>query len=59
MCIIEDVGYSEENKNLYCRKCVIYLKTGKCEYLKYLESGVSVDISSDYCQDILIDECGF
>ncbi|WP_340818590.1 hypothetical protein [Methanolobus sp. WCC4] len=58
MCMIEEVGYSEENKKLYCTKCVIHVRTGKCEYLKYLESKVSVDLSREYLQEILIHECG-
>lgn len=59
MCMIEELGYSEENKKLYCRNCVIFVKTGKCEFLKYLESEVSVDLNRDYFQEILINECGY
>ena len=59
MCIIELIGYSEKNKDTYCTECIIYKRTGKCEYLKYLESTVSVDLGSDYVQEISIDECGF
>lgn len=58
MCMIEEVGYSKENKRIYCTNCVIYIRTGKCEYLNYLESNVSVDLSRDYIQEIYIDECG-
>ena len=59
MCMIEEMGYSEENKKLYCMNCVIYVRTGKCEYLKYLESKFSVSLSSDFFQETIIDECGF
>jgi len=59
MCIIELIGYSEKNKDTYCNECIIYKRTGKCEYLKYLESTVSVDLGSDHVQEISIDECGF
>ncbi|WP_406662264.1 hypothetical protein V7O66_06235 [Methanolobus sp. ZRKC3] len=59
MCIIEQIGYSRENKETYCTNCIIQRETGKCEYLKYLETKVSVDVSSEYIQEITIDECGF
>jgi hypothetical protein len=53
------MGYSEKNKEIYCGDCIIYRKTGNCEYLKYLESTVSVDLGADYVQESCIDECGF
>ncbi|WP_394698076.1 hypothetical protein [uncultured Methanolobus sp.] len=59
MCLIEELGYSEENKKLYCQKCIIFVKTGKCEFLKYLESNVSVDLNRDHIQEIMIDDCGY
>ncbi len=59
MCMIEEMGYSEENKKRYCTNCIIFVKTGKCEFLKYLESNVSADLNRDYLQEILIDDCGF
>ncbi|MDG6244328.1 MAG: hypothetical protein QCH31_08065 [Methanolobus sp.] len=59
MCMIEEEGYSPENKELYCRNCIIFVRTGKCEFLKYLESQVTADLNRDHLQEILIDECGF
>jgi late competence protein required for DNA uptake (superfamily II DNA/RNA helicase) len=57
--MIEELGYSEENKEMYCTNCIIFQKTGKCEFLKYLESKVTADLNNEYLQEILIDECGF
>ncbi|WP_094228300.1 hypothetical protein [Methanolobus psychrotolerans] len=59
MCIIEELGYSEKNKEHYCLNCIIFLKTGKCEYLNYLEAKFTVNLYSDYFQEIMIDECGY
>ncbi|SFM22639.1 hypothetical protein [Methanolobus profundi] len=58
MCMIEELGYSKENRELYCTNCIIYVRTGKCEYLNYLESKVSIDVTREWFQEILIDECG-
>lgn len=58
MCVIETMGYSKENKLMYCSSCIIYRKTGKCEYLRYLESKVSVDLASDSVQEMSATDCG-
>jgi late competence protein required for DNA uptake (superfamily II DNA/RNA helicase) len=57
MCMIESIGYSKENKSMYCRNCIIFRKTGKCEYLRYLESQVTVDLTKDSLQEIFISDC--
>ncbi|MDW7731302.1 MAG: hypothetical protein SCH66_02605 [Methanolobus sp.] len=59
MCIIESIGYSEKNKMLYCSDCIIFRRTGKCEYLKYLESKIRADLAKDSHPEIMVDECGF
>ena len=38
MCMIEELGYSEENKKNILYKLHYFQKTGKCEFLNYLES---------------------
>jgi late competence protein required for DNA uptake (superfamily II DNA/RNA helicase) len=58
MCVIEAMGYSEENRLMYCRNCIIFRKTGKCEYLRYLESKVTADLTKDSMQEICISDCG-
>ncbi|MDK2826106.1 hypothetical protein SAMN04488589_2573 [Methanolobus vulcani] len=59
MCMIEELGYSEENKKIYCTSCIIFQRTGKCEFLNYLESKITADLNNEYFQEILIDDCGF
>lgn len=57
--MIEEVGYSEDNKAVYCTNCIIFQKTGKCEFLKYLESEITADLNNEYFQEIMIDDCSF
>lgn len=38
MCIIEIIGYSQENKLLYCLECIIFRMTGNCQHLKSCET---------------------
>jgi late competence protein required for DNA uptake (superfamily II DNA/RNA helicase) len=57
--MIEELGYSEENKKIYCTSCIIFQRTGKCEFLNYLESKITADLNNEYFQEILIDDCGF
>ncbi|TGC07474.1 hypothetical protein [Methanolobus halotolerans] len=59
MCIIESIGYSEKNKMIYCTECIIFRKTGKCEYLKYIESKIRVGLTKDPHPGIMADDCGF
>ncbi len=58
MCVIETLGYSKENKMLFCTKCIIYKRTGKCEYLRYLESKVEVHLTKDPACEIYVSDCG-
>ncbi|AFV25087.1 hypothetical protein Mpsy_2888 [Methanolobus psychrophilus R15] len=43
---------------MYCTSCIIYRKTGKCEYLRYLESKVTVDLAKDLVQEMSATDCG-
>jgi hypothetical protein len=52
------MGYSKENKLMYCNSCIIFRKTGKCEYLRYLESKVAVDLAKDSVQEMSASDCG-
>lgn len=37
MCIIEEIGYSTQNRDQYCTECVIFNQIGQCAYLKQCE----------------------
>ena len=37
MCIIEELGYSAQNRDQYCTECVIFNQIGQCAYLKQCE----------------------
>ncbi len=37
MCVIEELGYSTQNRDKYCTKCVIFNRIGQCAYLKQCE----------------------
>ena len=37
MCIIEELGYSTQNRDQYCTACVIFSQIGQCAYLKQCE----------------------
>ena len=37
MCVIEELGYSTQNRDKYCTECVIFNQIGQCAYLKQCE----------------------
>ena len=37
MCVIEEPGYSTQNRDQYCTECVIFNQIGQCAYLKQCE----------------------
>jgi len=43
MCMIEELGYSIEKRELHCNNCIIISSIGKCEYLKDLESKIATE----------------
>jgi len=38
MCMIEVMGFSQENKFHYCPDCIIYKIIGNCQYLRACET---------------------
>lgn len=45
MCMIEVMGFSQENKFRYCPDCIIFKMTGTCQYLR------SCETNQEYCHE--------
>lgn len=43
MCLIEEIGYTAENREQYCTTCVIFNQIRQCVYLKQCETNFNKD----------------
>ena len=53
MCIIEELGYSTQNRDQHCTECVIFNQIGQCAYLKQCE--VKMKTTANYNSVNIVD----